>query len=226
MRGTGRENDWQNKMKFLANGVRSWYLDLIDPAINFFIRLEIHPNHFTTVGLLIQCVSAYFIATGHFLVGGSLVWLSGTCDIIDGKIARTRGIGTKFGALYDSVLDRYAEFTMFFGLSYYFVSQEYFLTSIIAFVALGGSLMTSYVRARCEALGLFEKVGTMQRPERIVYIGGASILSGIPYISPYPIIIVLILIAVLSNYTAFQRMAIMYRATNQGRELLYPDEDE
>ncbi len=216
-------------MKFISDGIQNWYLRLIDPAINFFIKIEIHPNHFTTVGFLIQSVAVYFIATGKFFVGGALTWLSGTCDIIDGKIARTRGIGTKFGALYDSTLDRYSEFIMFFGLSYYFVSREYFLTSILTFIALGGSLMTSYIRARSEALGMHIKVGKMQRPERIVYIGGAAVLSGIPYlsqfISPYPLIIVIAIIAVTSNTTAFQRLVVMYKLTDNGRELMYTDND-
>jgi len=207
-------------MKLLSDPIKEWYINLINPAVEFFIKLEIHPNHFTTLGFLIQIVATYFIATEHFITGGFLVLASGTCDIIDGKVARARGIGTKFGALYDSTLDRYAEFVMFFGLGYYFIKNGWYLSSIIAFVALGGSLMTSYIRARSEALGLHAKVGSMQRPERVVYLGFASIFSGIPFLSPYPLILLLWMIAILSNITAFQRLVHVYKQTNDGKDLM------
>lgn len=213
-------------MKLLPDSLCTLYLNFINPVIKFFIRLEIHPNHFTTLGVIIQLFAVYFLATGKFIIGGALILIAGTCDIIDGQVARVRGIGTKFGALYDSALDRYAEFAMFFGIGYFFIKHEYYFSSIVAFIALGGSLMTSYIRARSEALNFDCRVGVMQRPERIVYIGFASILSGIPAISPYPLIIVLIIIAIMANYTAFQRIMYVYKLTDRGRELLSPNPDK
>ncbi|KPK95744.1 hypothetical protein AMJ80_03850 [bacterium SM23_31] len=213
-------------MNFLPESMRTWYLNLITPVIKFFIRLEIHPNHFTTLGLIIQLFTIYFLATGKFIIGGILILIAGTCDIIDGQVARERGIGTKFGALYDSALDRYAEFAMFFGIGYFFIKHEYYFSSIVTFIALGGSLMTSYIRARSEALNFDCRVGIVQRAERVVYIGFASILSGISAIKPYPLIIVLIIIAIMANYTAFQRIMHIYKLTNRGRELLTQDSDE
>jgi len=212
-------------MNILPDFLKNWYLNLIEPAINFFIRLEIHPNHFTTLGFLIQIVASYFLAVGNFVTGGFLIFASGTCDIIDGKVARARGHETKFGALYDSALDRYAEFIMFFGLGFYFIKNEYYLSSIVAFLALGGSLMTSYIRARSEGLKIDCKVGIMQRPERIVYIAVAAILSGIPMLQPYPLIIMLWVIAGTSNITAFQRLAHVYKVTNSGKDELTVEGD-
>ncbi len=205
-------------MDFLPEGIRNWYINLIKPAVDFFIRLEIHPNHFTTLGFLIQLLSIYFLATGKLFVGGWLILLAGTCDMIDGKVARVRGIGTKFGALYDSTIDRYSEFAMFFGIGFYFIKNEFYFSTIGAFIALGGSLMTSYIRARSEGLGFECKVGYMQRPERVVYIGFACIFSVIPYVELYPLFIVLWLIAVMANFTAFQRLRHIYIATDYGKE--------
>ena len=213
-------------MKFLPDRLRKRYLDSIDPVVKLLIRLGIHPNHLTTLGLLIQIFTVYFLATGKFLVGGVLILISGTCDTIDGKIARTRGAGTKFGALYDSTLDRYSEFLMFLGIAFYFVQHEQHIYSVVTFLALGGSLMTSYIRARSEALGMDCKVGSMQRAERIVYVGIASVFSGIPRIAPYPLIFALVIIAIMSNYTAFQRLVHVYKLTNRGRDLLVPEENE
>jgi len=210
-------------MKILSYGVQSWYLNLIDPMVKFFIRLEINPNHFTTFGLIVQLIAVYFLATGNFLISGIFIWISGTSDIIDGKIARSRKVGTKFGALYDSTLDRYAEFAIYFGFGFYFVKNTDYLFSIVTFIALGGSLMTSYIRARSEALNLSCKVGMMQRPERIVYMGGASILSSISLFALIPIKIVLIMVAVLSNITAVQRLKHIYELTDKGRELMPVD---
>lgn len=212
-------------MKILSDGIQKWYLNLIAPVVDFFIRLEINPNHFTTFGLLVQLIAVYFLAVGDFLIGGILIWISGTSDIIDGRIARTRAVGTVFGALYDSTLDRYAEFAIYFGFGFFFIKNEDYLFSIVTFIALGGSLMTSYIRARSESLGLDCKVGTMQRPERIVYLGGASILSAIPYTLLIPIKIVLIMVAVLANITAVQRMVYVYNATDKGRKLMNKKKD-
>jgi len=211
-------------MDFLPDGIRSWYINLIRPAINFFIRLNINPNHFTTVGFIIQLLTIYFLATGKLFVGGWLILLAGTCDIIDGRVARARGVGTKFGALYDSTIDRYSEFAMFFGIGYYFIKNEYYFSTIVAFIALGGSLMTSYIRARSEGLGLDCKVGYMQRPERIVYIGFACIFTVIPFVGIYPLLITLWAIAIMANFTAFQRLKHIWDNTDHGRELLITTE--
>ena len=85
--------------------------------------------------------------------------------MMDGRVARLGNMSSKFGALYDSVLDRYSELMTFFGICYYLSMKDYFLYELIAFVALIGSLMVSYVRARAEGLGIECKVGFMQRPE-------------------------------------------------------------
>ena len=88
-------------------------------------------------------------------------------------------MSSKFGALYDSVLDRYSELIMFLGICYYLISHDYFMSSVFGFIAMIGSIMVSYTRARAEALGADCSVGWMQRPERILLISISAILCGL-----------------------------------------------
>jgi CDP-diacylglycerol--glycerol-3-phosphate 3-phosphatidyltransferase len=92
-----------------------------------------------------------------------MILFAGLFDMLDGQVARIGKMSSKFGALYDSVLDRYSELFMFLGICYYLVSQKYFIGALIAFLAMIGSIMVSYTRARAEGLGIQCSVGLMQR---------------------------------------------------------------
>ncbi len=195
--------------------------------------MKVNPNWFTTLGLLLNVAAALSFVLGarfgtrqdlnYIGWGGFLILLGGLCDLLDGKIARAAGLTTRFGALYDSVLDRYSEVIMFLGMGGYLVAQGYFYESVFCFIALGGSTMVSYIRARAETLHIDSKVGLMQRPERIVWLGFGSMFCGMStlimdpnfifefngihlfkpiYIFTVPIVIV----AFLANYTSVQRM--------------------
>jgi CDP-diacylglycerol--glycerol-3-phosphate 3-phosphatidyltransferase len=202
-------------MNILPDAVKNWYLRLIEPAVRFLINLELNPNFLTTIGFLLTIVAGFCFATGNLRWGGIIVLLAGTFDIIDGKVARSTNRVTKFGALYDSTLDRYAEVIMLFGLAFYFVKVDMFLTSIGVSFALGGSLMVSYVRARAEALGFQCKVGIMQRPERIVYIGFGAVIH------MTVLIFAIMMIAVFANFTAIQRLYHVWKQENGlGKEKL------
>jgi len=196
------------KINILPDWLKNFYLNILTPVVNFFIAREINPNLFTTIGFIVSLGSAYFFGIGSLTLAGILVLLSGTFDIIDGKVARATNRVTKFGALYDSTLDRYAEVIMFFGLAYYFVSLDYLWRSVAVSIALGGSLMVSYVRARAEGLGFDCKVGIMQRPERIVLIGFGAIIH------EYVLMGAVITIAVLANFTAGQRLYHVWATEN------------
>ncbi|RME01034.1 MAG: CDP-alcohol phosphatidyltransferase family protein [Calditrichaeota bacterium] len=195
-------------VNILPIGIKNWYLNLMNPVINFFIDLELNPNFFTTIGFILSLISSFLFATGHLRFAGALVLLAGTFDIIDGRVARATNRVTKFGALYDSTLDRYSEVIVFFGLAYYFVSQDWLITSVAVFIALGGSIMVSYVRARAEGLGFECNVGLMQRPERIVYLGISALIH------KYLLVLAILLIAVLANYTALQRLYHVWKKEN------------
>jgi CDP-diacylglycerol--glycerol-3-phosphate 3-phosphatidyltransferase len=196
------------KINILPDSIKNWYLRLITPIVNFLIGLELNPNFLTTVGFVVTIVAGFCFAAGELRVAGVLVLLSGTFDIIDGKVARATNRVTKFGALYDSTLDRYAEVIMFFGMAYFFVKEEWFFTSIAVSFAIGGSIMVSYVRARAEALGFQCKVGIMQRPERIVYIGFGALIH------IYTLIFAIMLIALFANVTAIQRVYHVWKEEN------------
>jgi CDP-diacylglycerol--glycerol-3-phosphate 3-phosphatidyltransferase len=196
------------KINILPDWVKNFYLNILTPVVKFFIERDLNPNLFTTIGFIVSIASAYFFGIGSLVVAGILVLLSGTFDIIDGRVARATNRVTKFGALYDSTLDRYAEVIMFFGLAYYFVSLNYLWRSVAVSIALGGSLMVSYVRARAEGLGFDCKVGIMQRPERIVLIGFGAIIH------EYVLMGAVITIAILANFTAGQRLYHVWATEN------------
>jgi phosphatidylglycerophosphate synthase len=162
---------------------------VIDPFVKLLIKIGLTPNAVTTIGFLLNVgVTVIFIVGAEranrgdlSYVGwaGALILFAGLFDMLDGQVARLGNMGSTFGALYDSVLDRYSELVMFFGICYYLVAHHYFLSSIFAFIACIGSMMVSYTRARAEGLGIECKDGLMQRPERIITIGVAAIACGI-----------------------------------------------
>jgi phosphatidylglycerophosphate synthase len=162
---------------------------LIDPFVRVLIRLGLTPNGVTTIGLILNIgVAIIFIAGAEksnrgdlSYVGwaGGLILFAGLFDMLDGQVARLGNMASAFGAMYDSVLDRYSEMIMFFGICYYLVGHHYFLSSIFAFIALIGSMMVSYTRARAEGLGVGLKGGLMQRPERVVTVGITAMACGI-----------------------------------------------
>ena len=208
---------------------------IIDPVVKVLIKLGLTPNAVTSIGFALNVgVAVVFIIGAEegnrgdlSYVGwaGGLILFAGLFDMLDGQVARLGNMKSIFGALYDSVLDRYSELIMFLGICYYLVAHHYFLSSIFAFIALIGSMMVSYVRARAEGLGIECKGGLMQRPERVVTIGLCAMLSGIcslyiggdyklyipgvkfhvfETISIFTVPIVIL--AVLTNITAFKRL--------------------
>ncbi len=201
------------KINILPDSVKDWYLKLIQPVIDFFIKLELNPNFFTTIGFILTVGAAVLFATGYLRIAGAIILLAGTFDIVDGKVARLSNRVTKFGALYDSTLDRYSEVIMFFGLAFYFVRADMFITSVAVSFALGGAVMVSYVRARAEALGFECKVGIMQRPERVVYIGFGAVIH------MYVLIFAIILIAIFANITAIQRIYHIWTQENGKKKI-------
>ena len=162
---------------------------VIDPFVKVLIKLGLTPNAVTTIGFILNVgVAVIFVIGGEkgnrgdlTYIGwaGALILFAGLFDMLDGQVARLGNMKSTFGALYDSVLDRYSEQIMFLGICYYLVAHHYFLSSIFAFIALMGSMMVSYVRARAEGLGIECSGGLMQRPERVVTIGLCAIFCGV-----------------------------------------------
>lgn len=203
---------------------------IIDPAIKGMIKIGITPNTVTTIGFLLNILSAVlFIYAGTLSdagtfkfvgIGGAVLLFASLFDMLDGRLARVGNMATEFGAFYDSVLDRYSELVTLFGIVFLLFNKLYFWSAIVTFVALIGSIMVSYVRARAEGLDIECKVGIMQRPERVVLTSLGALLCGIfgsieAFDPMYILIVPMWIIAILANYTAFVRIMHCYRVFNK-----------
>ncbi len=198
--------------------VQDQAVKFLSPVFEPFIRRKVDPNYVTTVGFLVTISAGIAFFLGHVRIGGFLVLLGGFIDIIDGQVARGTGLASVFGSFYDSTLDRISEIVVFLGIfSLYGGGHPDFHYPWMVYtvaLAMAGSLMVSYTRARAEALGLDCNVGVMQRLERVVLIGGSALIFGGAFEGAV-LTWVLIIMAVLTNFTAFQRIAWVYRHTTE-----------
>ena len=178
------------------------------------VRHRVHPNFITTVGFVVTLAAGLFYHQDHVRWAGLFVLLGGLLDIFDGRVARESGLASKFGSFYDSALDRISEIVMFVGLAslynHYGVDLADIAMIYVIMVAMGGSLMVSYTRAKAEALGMDCNVGLMQRAERIVLIGLASLLFGLMW-NGIVLSGVIVMVAILTNVTAIHRIVWVYR---------------
>jgi len=183
------------------------YYILIERLISPRLHTYFSPNVVSLVALGVSFAACMLYINGCFFAGGVVLLFSGFLDTIDGTIARLTKRSTRFGALLDSVLDRYSDFFILAGFLIYYRYQWMFFVIILAIL---GSFMVSYVKARAEALGKTRVLGLMQRPERILLIVTGSLLT-LPaswYDSSYqeiPIVAVLCLLSLLTNTTALHR---------------------
>ncbi len=198
-------------MKLIGERIVNGYLKLLTPVASILIYSRISPNLITLSGLILTFVAAYYFRRGSFLAGGLLLALAGTFDTLDGRVARETGRISKFGAFFDSTIDRYSDVLVFLGLLLFF-NRPYI--DILIIMAITGSLMTSYTRARAEGLGYSCKVGVMQRPERVTYIAAASVFDGIfggalskaVNIEHALVVAAILFVAIMSNITVLQRI--------------------
>ena len=168
--------DLQSIRYGLRGSVTKWFER---PAVSLLVTLKFPPSAATFVGLAIAVIAAYFIGEGEFVIGGILVLVGSAFDLLDGGIARATGSVSKRGALMDSVFDRVSELAVLLGFAMYFVSgaDESQPAVLLAFVAMSGSTMVSYVRARAEGLGVKGTAGFMTRPERVAILVVCLILG-------------------------------------------------
>jgi CDP-diacylglycerol--glycerol-3-phosphate 3-phosphatidyltransferase len=176
-------------------------------------RLNLNPNYLTLFGLLVNLIAAFLFGFGYFFYAGFFLFLSGALDILDGSVARLAQRVTKFGAFFDSVLDRYSDLVVFIGIMIYYAREtphHNTLYMALTGIALIGSVMTSYTRARAESLMPECKVGFLERPERMVLliIGCFTEAPWVPqsnyFLHKMPA--VLWVLAVLSHWTVTHRM--------------------
>lgn len=168
------------------------------------IRLGITANGLTIMGTLVGAGAAVLAAQGNYLMAGVLTILSGPFDALDGAVARASGTAGKFGALLDSTLDRYSEAMLLGGIGFSLARSGDWIGLILSFVAILGSLMVSYTRARSEGLAVENKGGLLSRLERVVLIS-LALLTG--WVVPG-----LWILAILTHITVAQRVWHVYRA--------------
>jgi CDP-diacylglycerol--glycerol-3-phosphate 3-phosphatidyltransferase len=174
---------------------------------------RISPNVLTFVGLVINVIAALFFGFASadnnqprlFLYAGLVIIGAGIFDMVDGRVARATNQVTIFGAFFDSVIDRYSDVALFFGLLVYYArANRFFYVVLVAFVMIS-SVMVSYTRARAESLIPLCKVGFMERPERIVLV-----IIGALFNRMAPVLWV---IAILSLFTVIHRIRYTYEQT-------------
>jgi phosphatidylglycerophosphate synthase len=193
----------------LGRFLRRYLIWILSPWERALVRVGITPNGITFISLLTSLGAAIALAMGRFTLGGWLYHLTGILDVLDGRVARATGQVSRGGAYFDSVIDRYAELIVFGGLACFYRSS--WLMLLVLAAALG-SIMVSYTRARGEALGVDVKVGTMQRPERVFYLGLALVMapllrdSGALVLGMRIVPAVLGWLAISANWTAIARI--------------------
>ena len=197
----------KNPMTF-TDILRLRFKGILDPIAAFLNRIGLYPNTVTILGLAGNVVGAYFRATGHITLGGIIVLIMGPIAALDGTMARLRGESSRFGAFVDSVTDRYSELVILGGLLIYFLNQGNILACVLLYLAAAGSIMVSYVKARAEGLNFQIKIGVLTRVERYLVVAPCLVFN-------QPMIALWIL-AILANFTAFQRIYYIRRIARSG----------
>ena len=185
---------------------------LTQPVVRLLLKTSITPNTITWAGLLVAVGAAVLIGTGHPFAAGFVVLVAGFFDIIDGALARGTNRTTRFGAVLDSTLDRFAEAAVLIGILALYAEEQSLAGILVVGVAWLGSLLVSYIRARAEALGLECQVGLFTRAERVAVLALGLLLSQIDN----ALIIALAVIAALSFITAGQRLFYVWQQTKTG----------
>jgi len=207
--------------RLLTSNTKTWWVkDVWGPVESFFVRHRISPNTITMIGFALTCLAGLLIAGNHLVLGGWLIFIAGSFDFLDGRVARITGQQTRSGAFLDSAMDRYMDAAVLFGLAYFFRESWVFLLVLAVFL---GSFTTSYIRAKAESMGISCSGGQMQRAERILYLGSGCVISGYweclryPFEAPgwssahWPLILILSFVALVSNKVAIDRFRSTFR---------------
>jgi CDP-diacylglycerol--glycerol-3-phosphate 3-phosphatidyltransferase len=171
---------------------------------------KIHPNVLTFLGLVINMAAAALLAVGRFRLAGAVIIGAGLFDMVDGRVARETNRVTRFGGFFDSVLDRYSDLALLVGMLVWYGSINRPFYVVLTAIAMTGSVMVSYTRARAENTIPTCKVGFMERPERVVLVIIGALFLRMAQ--------VLWVIAVLSNLTVVHRMIFTWQETKRLEE--------
>jgi CDP-diacylglycerol--glycerol-3-phosphate 3-phosphatidyltransferase len=179
------------------------------PVIKLLARTPVTPNTITWLGFWITVGAAALIVTGHLFAAGFVVLIAGFFDMMDGALARTTNQVTRFGGILDSTLDRLSEAVLLLGLLAIYARGQQVAESLLIGIALLGSLLVSYIKARTEVLGIECNVGLFTRPERVIILALGLLLSRFDY----ALVTALAVITFFSFFTAGQRLLHAWRQT-------------
>ena len=182
----------------LTNTIGSWGQKILDCLVSLLGRININPNLITLLGFLINIIAAFSLSRGEFTMAGTIIFLAGAMDMLDGAVARGTNTATEFGGFFDSVIDRYSDIALYLGLIIYYGKQPRMTYVVLIGICIMGSMMTSYARARAECILQQCKTGFLERPERIVLLIIGAWFHRIEH--------VLWVIAILSNWTVISRI--------------------
>lgn len=199
----------------LTDWARQHFGHLLNIVAGFFVRLGLHPNTMTILGLAGNLLAGLVLAHGYIHIGGILVLLMGAFDALDGAMARLKGENTIWGAFVDSVSDRYSELAIIGGVLWYFVHRGDAWGALLAYLAASGAVLVSYVRARAASLNMDVRVGLLTRFERYLVLA-PTLALGFPKIG-------MAILAVGAHITALQRIAYMRALVRYGHPL--PEEE-
>jgi len=193
--------------------VRKSAYHLTEPIVPLLVKTHITPTALTWVGFSIAIGGAILIASGHPFIAGFVVLTAGFFDMLDGALARHTNQVSRFGAVLDSTLDRISEAVLLLGILifYLFFGNQSATGTLLVCLALIGSPLVSYIRARAEAIGLECKIGLFTRAERVIVLAVGLLLSHISY----ALIIALAIIAAFSFVTAGQRLSYVLKQTKK-----------
>ncbi len=189
----------------LSELARKYSRFFLEPIARFIGWTQISPNVISVVGFLLTVGVAFVIGSGHLRLGGFLIFAAAGFDALDGTLARMMGRTSRFGAFLDSTLDRFSEAVIFLGLFIYLVNQGAQIELVLIYATIVGSMMVSYARARAEGIGVPLKEGLLTRFERVLLLIIGLIFNQLT--------LVLWILAIFTNFTAVQRMWLVWRIT-------------
>lgn len=202
-------------MKILPDWLKNGYLRLMDPIADWLVRRRVHPNTITIGGTVLTIAGGVLYATGHIMSGGWLIGLTALTDVLDGMVARRSNTTSDFGAFLDSTLDRVADGAVLGGLLVFYAINPVHHSvpmMVVCILAIVGAFLTSYTRARAEALGMDAKVGMLQRPERVVLLSAPQAFFGLT-LNGWVLAIIIILLTITAWITVLQRILYVYDHT-------------
>ncbi len=185
--------------KTLTDYARFWLKGILDPVGRFLNRIGLTPNMMTLLGLIGHLFAALFLAQGRMTTGGLIIFFLAPVDALDGTMARLRGDPSRWGGFVDSVVDRYSETILFAGLLYFYLVQGDWLAAGLCYLAVTGSVLVSYVRARAQSLGFDVSNGFFTRLERYLVLVPSLVFNFV--------VLGIAVLAVGTHITALQRIA-------------------